>query len=105
MVKMPKPVSASDLSYWLCHQASVRGLLYSVERAFSGPLSWPSSLGSMNAYHTPEGIAAHAKIWGAGESDIVVPFPMAHSVEETEIMAKPETWLKNTLQRVNALAQ
>ena len=105
MVKLPKPVSASDLSYWLCHQASVRGLLYSVERAFAGQLSWPKSLGRFADYHSPSGIKAHATIWGAGESDIVVPFPVANNVAEAEIIAKPETWLKNTLQRVNAIAQ
>ena len=105
MVKMPKPISASDLSYWLCHQASVRGMLYAVERAFCGPLSWPEALGSKGDYHSPAGIARHARIWGAGASDIVIPFPMAYNVEDAEIVAKPETWLKNTLQRVNAIAQ
>jgi hypothetical protein len=104
MVKLPKPVSASDLSYWLCHQASVRGLLYAVERAMSGPLSWPNRLGAFSNYHSPEGIKAHAAIWGATESDVVVPFPVANNLAEAEIMAKPEAWLRNTLQRVNAVA-
>jgi hypothetical protein len=104
MVRLPKPVSASDLSYWLCHQASVRGLLYACERAFSGTLSWPAGLGSFSNYASPEGIAAHAKLWGAGESDVVVPFPMAENAAEAEMIAKPETWLRNTLQRVNAIA-
>jgi hypothetical protein len=90
MVKMPKPVSASDLSYWLCHQASVRGLLYSVERAFSGPLSWPSSLGRFAEYHSPEGIKAHARIWGAGEGDIVVPFPVATDLRKPKSSRSPK---------------
>jgi hypothetical protein len=104
LVKLPKPVSASDLSYWLCHQASVRGLLYSVERAFSGPLSWPSKLSAFGDYSTPAAIAAHGELWGANESDIVIPFPFSASTAQSEMMLKPEVWLKNTLARVNAIA-
>jgi hypothetical protein len=104
LVKLPKPVSASDLSYWLCHQASVRGLLYATERAFSGPLSWPYALLNFGDYSTPPAIAAHAKLWGAHDSDIVIPFPMAGNAAQTEMILKPETWLRNTLQRVNAIS-
>jgi hypothetical protein len=104
MVKLPKPVSASNLSYWLCHQATVRGLLYASERAFSGPLSWPHALAEFANYSTPEAIAAHARLWGATESDVVVPFPMAHNAAQAEMLINPEAWLKNTLQRVNAIA-
>jgi hypothetical protein len=104
MVKLPHTLAASDLSYWLCHQASVRGLLYSVERAYTGNLNWPCSLGSFANYGTPEGIAAHAKLWGAGESDIVIPFPFAN-MGETEMMINPENWMRNALRRVNAVAE
>jgi hypothetical protein len=102
MVKLPKPLSASDMSYWLCHQASVRGLLYAAERWFSGPLSWPQLLSNVD-YHSPAGIAAHAKLWDAHASDIVIPFPMAHSTAQAQMLANPETWLRNTLARVNAI--
>jgi hypothetical protein len=104
MVKLPKPISASDLSYWLCHQASVRGLLYACERTFSGELSWPALLYPYNDYCTPPAIRAHAQLWGAGESDIVVPFPYSNSQAQAEMLAKPEAWLKATLARVNAIA-
>jgi hypothetical protein len=104
MVKLPKPISASDLSYWLCHQASVRGLLYACERTFSGPLSWPALLYPFNDYCTPAAIRAHAQLWGASESDIVVPFPYSNSQAQAEMLAKPEAWLKATLARVNAIA-
>jgi hypothetical protein len=104
LVKLPKPVSASDLSYWLCHQASVRGLLYACERAFSGELSWPRLLLPYDDYSTPEAIRAQAELWGATDSDIVVPFPFSASTAQSEMMIKPEVWLKNTLARVNAIA-
>jgi hypothetical protein len=34
----------------------------------------------------------------------VVPFPMAQNAAQVAILINPEAWLKNTLQRVNAIA-
>lgn len=100
MVRLPMPASASDLCYWICHQASVRGLLYAVETWFTGTLTWPDMLDLHTGnYFTPEAIAAQAKLFGAGPSDIVVPFP--HGTDPA--MLDPEKWMRQTLQRVNAI--
>jgi hypothetical protein len=104
MVKLPKPLCMADLSYWLCSQASVRGLLYAYEKCFTGDLSWPVRLlGSR--YQTAEALRAHSVLWGANQPcDIVVPFPMANNVAEATILSAPEEWLKTALASVNALA-
>jgi hypothetical protein len=103
LVKLPKPLCMADLSYWLCSQASVRGLLYAYEKAFTGDLSWPIRLLGCG-YQTQEAMRAHAILWGATEPcDIVVPFPMADNVNEATILSQPEEWLKTALASVNAL--
>lgn len=99
MVKMPRALALSDLSYWLCCQASTRGLLYSIERAMTGDLSWPGQLFGLN-YNSPKGIEAHARIWGAADTDIVVPFPYG---SDNAMLNDPENWMRNTLARVNAI--
>jgi hypothetical protein len=104
LVKLPKPLCMADLSYWLCSQASVRGLLYAYEKAFTGDLSWPMRLIGCG-YQTKEALAAHALLWGANQPcDIVVPFPIANNVSEATILSSPEEWLKTALASVNALA-
>jgi hypothetical protein len=100
MVRLPMPASASDLAYWICHQASVRGLLYAVEMWFTGDLSWPTMLMEHSGnYFTAAAIAAQAKLFGAGPTDIVVPFP--HGTDPA--MLDPEKWMSETLRRVNAI--
>jgi hypothetical protein len=104
LVKLPKPLCMADLSYWLCSQASVRGLLYAYEKCFTGDLSWPIRLLGCG-YQSAEALRAHALLWGANNAcDIVVPFPMANNVEEATILSAPEEWLKTALASVNALA-
>jgi hypothetical protein len=101
MVRLPVPWGASDLSYWLCHQGSARGLLYALEKRETGSLSWPYALSGVR-YDSPQGIAIHAKLFGAKETDIVVPFPHG-TAEQTEMLIKSEEWMRNTLARVNAV--
>lgn len=103
MVRLPMPVGASDLSYWLCHQASVRGLLYTLEKRDTGVLSWPRRLYGHGDYSTPEAIAEQATLFGAKETDIVVPFPMAYNTAQADILVNSEVWMRNTLERVNAI--
>jgi hypothetical protein len=104
LVKLPKPLCMADLSYWLCSQASVRGLLYAYEKCFTGDLSWPIRLLG-TGYQSAEALRAHALLWGANQPcDIVVPFPMADNVAEATILSAPEEWLKTALASVNALA-
>jgi len=104
LVKLPKPLCMADLSYWLCSQASVRGLLYAYEKCFTGELSWPIRLLGCG-YQTAEAIKAHALVWGANQPcDIIVPFPMADNTSQAAILSQPEEWLKTALASVNALA-
>jgi hypothetical protein len=104
LVKLPKPLCMADLSYWLCSQASVRGLLYAYEKCFTGDLSWPTRLLGCG-YQSAEALRAHSVLWGANQPcDIVVPFPMANNVAEATILSQPEEWLKTALASVNALA-
>jgi hypothetical protein len=103
LVKLPKPLCMADLSYWLCSQASVRGLLYAYEKCFTGDLSWPIRLLG-TGYQSAEALRAHSVLWGANQPcDIVVPFPMANNVAEATILSAPEEWLKTALASVNAL--
>jgi hypothetical protein len=103
LVKLPKPLCMADLSYWLCSQASVRGLLYAYEKCFTGDLSWPVRLLGCG-YQTAEALRAHSVLWGANQPcDIVVPFPMANNVAEATILSAPEEWLKTALASVNAI--
>jgi hypothetical protein len=90
MVKLPATLSASDMSYWLCHQASVRGLLYACERWFSGPLSWPSDTFDLQ------------RLWGAGPQDLCIGFPIAASVPEAMMLSNPDKWMREALTRLNA---
>ena len=101
MVRLPVPTSASDLSYWICHQGSVRGLLYAMEKRETGVLSWPIQLSGLR-YESPEGIAVQAALFGAKETDIVIPFPLADNAAQAEMLVNSEAWMRNTLERVNA---
>jgi len=104
LVKLPKPLCMADLSYWLCSQASVRGLLYAYEKCFTGDLSWPIRLLGCG-YQTKEAMKAHATLWGANQPcDIIVPFPIADNTSQATILSSPEEWLKTALASVNALA-
>jgi hypothetical protein len=101
MVRLPVPTSASDLSYWICHQGSVRGLLYAIEKRETGQLTWPIQLMGVR-YDSPEGIAVQARLFGAKETDIVIPFPHASTAAQAEMFVNTEAWMRNTLARVNA---
>jgi hypothetical protein len=104
LVKLPKPLCMADLSYWLCSQASVRGLLYAYEKCFTGNLSWPIRLLG-TGYQSEAAMRAHSVLWGANNAcDIIVPFPMANNTAEATILSSPEEWHKTALASVNALA-
>jgi hypothetical protein len=101
MVRLSMPASLSDLSWWICHSASARGILYAVEHVQTGWLTWPRRLGRWDNYFEPDAVAAQATLFGALETDIVVPFP--HGVDP--MLINPENWMKNTLERVNATVE
>lgn len=88
MVRLPATLSASDLSYWLCHQASVRGLLYACERWFAGPLSWPSNDQDL------------ARLWGASPTDLCINFPIANTVAEATMLSNPDKWMRQALEKL-----
>lgn len=102
MVRLPMPTSASDLAYWICHAASVRGLLYAIERHETGRLSWPVRLCDCPDYATPDAIKKQAALFGAKETDIVVPFPYG-TAAQAEMLINSESWMRTTLERVNAI--
>jgi hypothetical protein len=92
---LPMPASAADLSYWICHQASVRGLLYAVEKWKTGTIAWPKRSIGCDA----QGLKNQAELFGAGPADIVVPFPYGTD----PMLLEPEKWMRETLARVNAI--